>query len=157
MQCARGNPSEDGGDTTEDCIHNPNAGQESREEQPCEECNRESFNHVCSLSDDGEECNDTEQNTFRFQSLRLATRLDRVLTREDDDKANDDGEDGEGDDLAVHAPIITRSPAYASPCTSFHAHSCAPNPFSRKSLKRFAFSGLLGNTLASYMQGLLLL
>jgi hypothetical protein len=44
---------------------------------------------------------------------RMARAPSRVLTREDDDKANDDGEDGEGDDLAVHAPIITHSPAYA--------------------------------------------
>mgnify|MGYP000132297023 CR=1 FL=1 len=45
---------------------------------------------------------------------------------EDSDEIGD--EDDEGDDLAVHAPIIAHSPGNATPCTGFHAHSCAPNP-----------------------------
>lgn len=80
---------------------------------------QDSILHVRIISEDAEDSKGTKQNSLGFQSLFLLARLDRVLTREDDDKANDDGEDGEGDDLAVHAPIITHSPAYASPCTSF--------------------------------------
>ncbi len=58
-----------------------------------------------------------------LQSLRLAARLDRGLfTREETHETNDDSEDDEGDDLAVHASIITHSPAYASPCISFFAN-----------------------------------
>ena len=63
---------------------------------------------------------------MRFQSLGLAARLDRGLITEAsievDHEANDEGEDDEGDDLAVHAPIIAHSPAYASPCISFFAN-----------------------------------
>jgi len=64
-----------------------------------------------------------------LESLGLAARLDRgLITREDPHEGNDDGEDDEGDDLAVHAPIIAYPPANATPCTCLYAHLCAPNP-----------------------------
>ena len=71
----------------------------------------------------------TQEETLALESLGLAARLDRgLIAREDPHEGNDDGEDDEGDDLAVHAPIIPHSPGDASPCTRFHAHFCAPNP-----------------------------
>ena len=69
------------------------------------------------ISEDAEDSKGTKQNSLGFQSLFLRARLDRVLAREDVDSSQreeDDEEDGE-----LHAPIITHSPAYASPCTSF--------------------------------------
>ena len=58
---------------------------------------------------------------MRFQSLGLAARLDRGLITEAsievEHDANDDGEDDEGDDLAVHVHIVPHSSGYASPCT----------------------------------------
>ncbi len=81
------------------------------------------------VSEDAKDCKGAKQNTLRFQSLGLAARLDRgLITREDTHEGNDDGEDDEGDDLAVHAPIIAYPPANATPCTCFHAHFCSPNP-----------------------------
>lgn len=43
------------------------------------------------ISEDAEDSKGTEQNSLGFQSLFLLARLDRVLTREDDNQANDDG------------------------------------------------------------------
>jgi len=83
-------------------------------------------------SEDAKDGKGTKENTLRFQSFRLVARLDRLLGPSlgigKVDKANNEEEDGDGDRLAVHAPIITHSPAYATPCTSFSAHFCLPNP-----------------------------
>jgi len=37
--------SEDGGDAVEDSVHNPDADEDSREEQPCNGYNSECFDH----------------------------------------------------------------------------------------------------------------
>ena len=72
---------------------------------------------VYSLSEDAKDGKGTKQNTLRFQSLGLGARLDGLFHQSlgigKVDKANNEEEDGDGDRLAVHAPIITCSPVYA--------------------------------------------
>ena len=69
------------------------------------------------LSEDAQDGKGTKQNSLGFQSLFLLARLDRVLAREKVDSSQGEEDDEEDDEL--HVPIITHSPAYASPCTSF--------------------------------------
>jgi len=71
---------------------------------------------VCSLSEDAQDGKGAEQNTLRFQSLFLRARLDGLFTEASikiDREANDEEENQEGGSLAVHAPIIARSPECA--------------------------------------------
>ncbi len=83
-------------------------------------------------SENAKDCKGTKEETLALESLGLVARLDGLLGPSlgigKVDKANEEGEHGDGDDLAVHASIIAHSPAYATPCTSFHAHFCLPNP-----------------------------
>ena len=78
------------------------------------------------VSEDAQDGKGTKQKTLGFQSLLLLARLDRVLAREDHHETDDDEEDEEGDRLAVHAPIIARSPGNASPCSGFRASFWRP-------------------------------
>jgi len=76
----------------------------------------------CIISEDAEDGKSAEQNSLRFQSLFLRARLDRLLTEASvkvDHEANDEEENQKGSGLAVHAPIIARSPAYARAETIF--------------------------------------
>jgi len=77
----------------------------------------------CIISEDAEDGKGTKEEALTLESLGLVARLDRLLGPSlgigKVDKANDEEEDGDGDVLAVHAPIIAHSPAYATPCTGF--------------------------------------
>jgi len=91
----------------------------------------------CIISEDAEDCKRTQENTLRFQSFRLVARLDRLLTEASikvDHEANDEEENQEGSGLAVHAPIIARSPGNATPCTSFLAGFFVPKCLADKHL-----------------------
>jgi len=93
----------------------------------------------CIISEDAEDCKRTQENTLRFQSFRLVARLDRLLTEASikvDHEANDEEENQEGSGLAVHAPIIARSPGNATPCTSFLAGFFVPKCLGYMDLRR---------------------
>jgi len=91
----------------------------------------------CIISEDAKDGKGTKQNTLRFQSLFLRARLDRLLTEASikvDREANDEEENQEGSSLAVHAPIIARSPGNATPHTSFLAGFFVPKCLADKHL-----------------------